>query len=108
MHLALGQQEHDDPDLSAVLLALGKKMGLKSLKVGGSYLMDESLCTARKDGLGANDTLESLELNRIYLTDDNLDLWCRALSFLRINKALKSLVVNVKESATESCVFRLA
>jgi hypothetical protein len=71
--------------------------------------MDESLCTAIQNGLGMNETLESLELIRVRLPDDNADLWCRALSFLRANKAIKSLKVNVKRGDTESCLsaFRI-
>jgi hypothetical protein len=37
-------------------------------------------------------------------TDDNSDLWCRALSFLRTNKALKSLMVSLDHRVTESRV----
>jgi hypothetical protein len=65
--------------------------------------MDESLCTAIKDGLGMNERLESLDLKNIFLSDDNSDLWCRAFSFLRTNKALKSLSVDVYR-AKEACV----
>jgi hypothetical protein len=65
--------------------------------------MDESLCTAMLDGLGLNETLKSLELTQAVLCDDNADLWCRALSFLRTNKVLKSLLVSVDcRSSTES------
>jgi hypothetical protein len=60
--------------------------------------VDESLCTAMKDGLGLNGRLESLELNDVYLTDDNADLWFRAISFLCTNKALKSLAVALDRS----------
>jgi hypothetical protein len=31
---------------------------------------DESLYTAMQNGLGMNERLEGLELNRVYLTDD--------------------------------------
>jgi hypothetical protein len=94
---------NDDHDLSPVLLALGKNTGLRDVSLGGFGSIDESLCTAMQNGLGMNGTLESLELNRVHLTDDNSDLWCRALSFLRTSKALKSLVVNVVMDVTESC-----
>jgi hypothetical protein len=90
--------------LSPVLLALGKNTGLTTLIVGASYSMDESLCTALKDGLGTNETLESLEVNNFRLCDDNADLWSRAFSFLLTNKALKSLVVDVQYSVTETCL----
>jgi hypothetical protein len=93
-------------DLAPLLLALGDNTGLKILNVDmhGSIddSMDESLCTAMKDGLGINTTLESLELDRVPLTNDNYDLWSRALSFLRTNKVLKSLVVNLKGNVVES------
>jgi hypothetical protein len=79
--------------LSPVLLALGNNEGLKTLLVFGIDSMEESLCAALKEGLGMNETLESMELTHIEICDDNADLWCRAFSFLRINKALKSLVV---------------
>jgi hypothetical protein len=49
--------------------------------------MDELLCTAMQNGLEPSETLESLELNLAPLCDENADLWCRALSFLRTNKA---------------------
>jgi hypothetical protein len=101
------EDEDDDPDMSAhlspVFLALGKNTGLKALTVDVLDARDGSLCTAMKDGLGINETLESLELERVPLTDDNADLWCRAFSFLRTNKALKSLVVEMHH-VTESCL----
>jgi hypothetical protein len=100
----------DDPggahvDWSPICLALGKNTGLKTLSVGGfDASMDESLCTAINDGLGLNKTLESLELANAVLRDDNAALWCRTLSFLRTNKALKSLVVEIRRSDSESCL----
>jgi hypothetical protein len=71
--------------------------------------MDESLSTAIKDGLGMNETLVTLELNNISLRDDNSELWCRALSFLRTNNALKSLTLNLDQDVTRSCcsAFRI-
>jgi hypothetical protein len=66
--------------------------------------MDESLSTAMKDGHGMNATLESLELSPVYLTDDNSDLWGNALSFLRTNKVLKSLLVDLEDCVRESCL----
>jgi hypothetical protein len=72
----------------------------------------ESLCTAIKRGLGTNETLESLELLGAPLCDDNVELSCRAFSFLRTNKAIKSLVVDMhmQPDATNSCLstFRVA
>jgi hypothetical protein len=38
--------------------------GLKTLIVDGLVSIDESMCTAMKDGLGLNKTLVSLELNK--------------------------------------------
>jgi hypothetical protein len=96
------------PNLSPIFLALGKNTGLKSIKVlwirSMDESMDESLSAAMKDGLGMNVTLESLELNHVPLTNDNSYLWCRALSFLRTNKALKSLKIDVKHGVAQSCV----
>jgi hypothetical protein len=109
-HLELEHQnDGDDHDLSPFFLALGQNTGLKSFKVNYFGSMDESLCTAMKDGLEMNETLESLELNGVDLTDDNSALWCRAFAFLRVNKALKSLLVDVKHGVTESCIsaFRI-
>jgi hypothetical protein len=101
-------------DWSPIFLALGKNSGLKSLKVGGFGSMGESLCTAMTEGFGLNETLESLELTNAILCDDDdvlcddsADLWSRALSFLRTNKALKSLVVNVQHGATDSSLSAL-
>jgi hypothetical protein len=93
--------------LPPIFLALGKNSGLKALKVDMSDSMDESLSTALRDGLGMNETLESLELNSVPLCADNDDLFRRAFSFLRINKALKSMVVVVKDDAKESFVSAL-
>jgi hypothetical protein len=88
----------DDPsahiDWSPIFLALGRNTGLKSLKVDVHCSMEESLCTAMQNGLGTNTTLEHLELKPARLRSD---LWCRTFSFLRTNKALKSLVVYVHQ-----------
>jgi hypothetical protein len=101
----------DDPDLHVdwppIFLALRENTGLRSLNVAVCESMDESLCTAIKVGLETNETLESLELNRVSLFDDNANLWCRTLSFLRTNKALKSLTIGLREDAQESCVSTL-
>jgi hypothetical protein len=93
-----------DPSLSPVFLALERNTGLKTLKVDVCIPMDESLSTAIKNGLGMNETLESLEFHNVDLIDDNADLWCRALSFLRTNKALKSLMVDLQDDVTQSCL----
>jgi hypothetical protein len=89
-------------DWSPILLALEKNTGLKALSVDGIGSIDDSLCTAMQNGLGMNQTLERLYFKLVYLTDDNLALWCRAFSVLLTNKALKSLAVEVKDGATES------
>jgi hypothetical protein len=96
--------------LSRFFLALGTNTGLKALTVEFSSgvreaVRDESLCTAIKDGLELNETLESLEVKYIPLCDDNADLWRRAFSFLRTNKTLQSLVVAMRRDVTtESCL----
>jgi hypothetical protein len=97
------ERENSDrgPDLSPFFMALGKNTGLKTLTVRDFGWMDKSLCTAMQNGLGMNETLESLELYQATLLD--ADLWHRALSFLRTNKVLKSLIVNVFGDATELC-----
>jgi hypothetical protein len=61
----------DDPNcLPAVFLALEENTGLKTLSLDVGNSVDESLCTAIHDGLGTNETLESLELDRVRLCDD--------------------------------------
>jgi hypothetical protein len=92
----------DNPDFSPFLLPLGKNTGLKTMTLGAFGLMDESLSTAMKDGLGMNQTLGSLELKE-RLCDENSTMWCKALSFLRTNISLKSLMVTFDEDATTSC-----
>jgi hypothetical protein len=102
--LELRWQGSDDNDahLSRVFLALGKNLGLKDVLLNVPNSMDESLCIAMKDGLGMNTTLESLELNQVCGTVFNSDLWCRALSFLRTNKALKYLVIDLEDDVRQS------
>jgi hypothetical protein len=84
------------PDLSLLFSALKLNAGLRSLKVYRCSSMDESLCTAMQYGLGGNTTLERLELNCVHMTDDTIDLWHRAFSFLRTDKALKSLMIGMQ------------
>jgi hypothetical protein len=48
--------------LSPVLLALGNNKGLKTLTFDVYGPMEESLSTAMQNGLGMNETLESLQL----------------------------------------------
>jgi hypothetical protein len=100
----LWQHSAYDYNLSPFFLASGKNTGLKSLSLNGFMSIDESLCTAMKDGLGMNTTLEYLKLDCARLTDENSDMWSRALSFVRTNKVLKSLVVNLKGNVIESRV----
>jgi hypothetical protein len=88
----------------AVISALGQNTSLKTLSLG-YCLMDESLCTVMQNGLGMNETLESLEITQALLDDEeNAELWCRAFSFLRANKALKSLEITAESSVS---VFRM-
>jgi hypothetical protein len=96
-------------NVSPVFLALGRNTGLKTLKIPMCESMDESLCTAIKNGLGMNEKLQSLEIEFHTTLQDNADSWCSAFSFLRANKALKSLVVYVHRDATvnDLNVFRM-
>lgn len=88
--------------LSALFLALGKNTGLT---VNVSGVMDGSLCAVIKDALES----KTLELENVPLCDDNTDLWCRTLSFLRNDTAIKSLAVDMELGVTESCLsaFRI-
>jgi hypothetical protein len=67
--------------------------------------MDESLSTAMKHGIGMNVTLEHLFLRNYHLHDENSALCCRALSFLRINTTLKTLLLDAERDVTESCLI---
>jgi hypothetical protein len=49
------------------------------------------MSTAMQNGLGLNETLESLELSNVHLPDIDFALWRRAFAFLRTNKTLKVL-----------------
>jgi hypothetical protein len=95
--------------LSPFFLALGNNTGLKTLFLPRLDSIDESLCIAIKNGLEMNETLESLKINVIdRLCDDTAALWCRALSFIRTNEALKSLEVTVAhDSALCLYTFRI-
>jgi hypothetical protein len=90
--------------ISPILLALGKKTGVQDVLLDGFGSMDEPLCTSMQNVLGMNTTLESLDLKHVRVTEDNFDFWCDALSFLRTNTALRSLVVTFDQSVTESLV----
>jgi hypothetical protein len=104
-----GSRYDDNLNLSPVFSALGTNKGLKTLTLYSFGSINEALSTAMKDGLGTNVTLESLQLNDVHLSHDNAEFWCRAFSFLRTNKALKSLIVNMQRDITESCLsaFRI-
>jgi hypothetical protein len=91
--------------LSPVFSALGQNTGLKDVSLNLCGSMDESLCTAMTDGLSLNETLESIELANTRICDDTAALWCRTHSFLRTNKTLKALVVDVHRDVTESCLI---
>jgi hypothetical protein len=93
------------PRLVASLFGFGKNMRLKSLTLHLDGSMDEVLSTAMKDGLGMNETLERLEVHAAPMCDDSSALWYRALSFLRTNKALKSLSIPLEQDVTESCAY---
>jgi hypothetical protein len=93
---------NDNAHLPSVFLALGESVGLQDVLLDVPYSMDESLCTAMQNALGTNTTLESLELKQVRVTDDNSDLWRRALSFLRTNTALKYLVIDLNRNVTQS------
>jgi hypothetical protein len=100
-HLKLDQHYIEGPDpLLPVFLALGQNTGLKTLTVDG-FEMDGSLCTAMKDGLELNATLESLEFYIEVVLDQNIALWCRAFSFLRTNKTHKSLTIRLEVGQKE-------
>jgi hypothetical protein len=105
--LVLSGRRFDDDDFSPVLLALGKNTALKTLALSAFGSMDESLCKIMQDVFGTNETLESLELNGCRCDENAASMWCRALSFLRTNKALKSLAFFFNMDVTESCISTL-
>jgi hypothetical protein len=92
--------------LSPVFSALGQNTGLKDVSLNWCGSMDESLCTVMTDGLSLNETLESMKLTNTHICDDTAALWCRTFSFLRTNKTLKTLVVDLHRDVTE-CVDTL-
>jgi hypothetical protein len=94
---------YDDFDWAPVLSALGRNTGLLSLKLDCLYSIDGLLCTAIKDGLSMNETLERLAFGEVPLRDDNAVMWCGAFSFLRTNKVLESLSVTFDQDVTELC-----
>jgi hypothetical protein len=97
------------PNVSPIFLALGKNTGLSTLLIRDCKCIDGSLCTAMEYGLGKNESLRELKLLNIVLDDNNFALWCRALSFLRINKTLRVLRITMEHNVAESCAcaFRM-
>jgi hypothetical protein len=95
-----GVEHANDQDLSLVLLALEKNTAIKTLSIDvhGS-IDDEPLCTAMKDGLKMNSTLESLDVSFFDVPNDAA-LWLGALSFLRTNKVLKCLTLFINDYGT--------
>jgi hypothetical protein len=94
------------PDLSPVLLALENNTALKTLLVDVARSIDDDklLCTAMKDGLKMNSTLENLDLTCVEMLY-NAALWHGALSFLRTNKNLKFLSLSINDDYdTASCL----
>jgi hypothetical protein len=97
------------PNVSPLFLALRKNTRLSTVVISDCECIDESLCTAMDYGLGMNESLRKLELLDIVLDDNNFALLCRALSFLRVNKALRVLTIHMDSDVTESCTsaFRM-
>jgi hypothetical protein len=104
-HLTLKQQ--DAGCWLPVFSALRQNTGLKKLTLYDFGLIDESLCTAMKYGLGLNATLEKLDFYNVPLHDENAALWCSAFSFLRTSKTLKSLHITLENDNSDSCVSTL-
>jgi hypothetical protein len=90
--------------LSPLFLALQVNSGLKELSIDGIDLIDETLGTAMRLGLGLgnNSTLETLKLCNIISGDNDTCLWREALSFLRTNKFLKTLNIQFEQNQRES------
>jgi hypothetical protein len=88
--------------LSPLFLALQSNNGLKEFTIRGIHLIDEKMSTAMKLGLRKNSTLETLKLLNIEWIDNDICLWRKALSFLRNNRALKTLAVSFQETMKES------
>jgi hypothetical protein len=88
--------------LSPLFLALQVNHGLKELTVYGVDHMDEELSSAMKLGLGENSTLELVNLAGTMGHNDT-SMWREAISFLRTNKALKTLnIMHYDHDVTES------
>jgi hypothetical protein len=88
--------------LTPLFLALQVNNGLKELLFSGKFLIDEKLSTAMRLGLGKNSTLESLRLWDIHSGDNDTALWLQALSFIRTNRALKTLEMDFEDDMMKS------
>jgi hypothetical protein len=88
--------------LSPLFLALQVNHGLKELTVYGVDRIDEELSSAMMLGLGENSTLELVNLAGTMGRNDT-SMWREAISFLRTNKALKTLnIMHYDHDVTES------
>jgi hypothetical protein len=91
--------------LSSIFLSLGMNATLKSLSVCIFDKFGDELCTAIRNGLARNSTLDKLSLYDMVPSDDDGAVSARdALSFLRTNSTLKSLTVTFVPAQNESYV----
>jgi hypothetical protein len=96
------------PALSPVFRALQVNTGLKTLIIEGPGLvMDHNLYAAMMVGLGQNSSLVKLQLVKIGSRDMDISLWCKGLSVLRKNTALKSLEISFASEVQKSFVSAL-
>jgi hypothetical protein len=94
--------------LSPLFLALQQQNhGLKELRIHQFVIIDEETSTAMRLGLGKNSTLKLLEFSNIQSGDNDISLWRKAFSFLRTNKALKTLHMNFDPRVKHSRVSTL-
>jgi hypothetical protein len=79
---------------------------LKSLTVGILDKLGDELCSAIRNGLEKNSTLEELLLDDMVPSDDDGAVSaCNALSFLRTNSTLKSLTVSFFAQAHQESYY---
>jgi hypothetical protein len=97
-----GKEAHS---LRCLFSSLGQNTSLKTLSLVGPLSVDKSLFTAMQSGLGRNETLESMESNQALLGEDNTELWSRAFSSLRSNRALKCLVITLESSVSAFRIY---
>jgi hypothetical protein len=91
---------------SSIFISLGMNTTLKSLTAGISDKFGDELCTAIRNGLTKNSTLEELSLDDMVPSDDDGAISARnALSFLRTNSTLKSLTVSFIAQAEQESDF---